>query len=471
MDAARTRAGWRAALWIVAALTAARLAALWLTPLELFTDESQYWLWGQHPAFGYYSKPPLIGWTIGAATAILGDHAWSVRLPAPLLHAATAVLTGCAAARLDPRLAGPAMLAYATLPMTAAGSFLISTDTVMLPFLAGALWLWLPRPPGPGRAFAAGLLVGVGMLAKYAAIYAVGGAALAALLVPALRPSGRAALAAGLGVLIGLAPNLLWNVAAGFVTLRHTAENAGALDGRLDLRLAGPLRFLAEQLGVLGPVLFPALLVAALVALVRPRARPEGTLLASLALVPVALVTAQAATAEANANWAVAGYAAGTILAVAALGPRLRALSLALNGGLCAALIAATAAPGLLPDRLRAQVFGRYEGRAEVAAAVLSAAREAGLDTVVAEDRALLADLFWTGRDGPAALRAVPVAGPPPHHYAMAFPLEPEGGDVLLAAARVPGCARPLGRLTPDSGAYRGRTIHLSRAARGCVLP
>ena len=43
-------------------ITGIRLAAILASPLELGVDEAQYWLWGQSLDFGYYSKPPLIGW-------------------------------------------------------------------------------------------------------------------------------------------------------------------------------------------------------------------------------------------------------------------------------------------------------------------------------------------------------------------------------------------------------------------------
>ena len=457
--------GWRLALWALGALTALRVGAILVSPLELYTDEAQYWLWGEHPAFGYYSKPPLIGWLIGAVTALLGDHAWAVRMPAPLLHAATAVLVGIAAGRIDAALAAPALLAYATAPMTALGSFVISTDTAMLPFLAAALALWLPRP-GPARALAAGLCVGAGLLAKYAAIYAVLGAALAALLVPALRPSGRAALLAGAGVLLGVLPNVLWNVRQGFVTLRHTAGNAGVEDGTLDFEPMGSLRFLAEQFGVLGPVLMGAVLVAGLGALLRPQG--PRTLLAALALLPVALVTAQAATASANANWAVAGYGAGAILAALALPRPWRGVSLGINGAISALMLVLAAAPGVLPPEARERLLGRYEHRAAVAEAVVAVAAREDLATVAAAERGLLADLFWAVRDGGPAARSVPFAGPPPHHYALAFPLEADR-PALLALRELPACAEPLEVLRPERGAHRGRTIALGRAGPGCV--
>ena len=84
-----TRA-WRLALWLVAALTILRLAVLFITPLELYPDEAQYWLWSRTLDFGYFSKPPMIAWVI-AATTSLGDAEPFVRLAAPLLNGATAL--------------------------------------------------------------------------------------------------------------------------------------------------------------------------------------------------------------------------------------------------------------------------------------------------------------------------------------------------------------------------------------------
>ena len=79
---------WRLTLMMVGVLTVARLAALFATPLELYPDEAQYWLWSRTLAFGYFSKPPMIAWLIWLTTHIGGDgEAW-VRLSAPLLHGA-----------------------------------------------------------------------------------------------------------------------------------------------------------------------------------------------------------------------------------------------------------------------------------------------------------------------------------------------------------------------------------------------
>ena len=64
-------------IWVLviglAVLLCFRLLALAANGTDLFFDEAQYWSWGQDPAFGYYSKPPLIGWIIGAAGASCGN--------------------------------------------------------------------------------------------------------------------------------------------------------------------------------------------------------------------------------------------------------------------------------------------------------------------------------------------------------------------------------------------------------------
>src|SRR6478752_1063709 len=77
----------RAAVLLTLALTFARLVALFRTPLELYPDEAQYWLWSRTLAFGYWSKPPMIAWAIRAATSVGGDLEPWVRLPAALFQA------------------------------------------------------------------------------------------------------------------------------------------------------------------------------------------------------------------------------------------------------------------------------------------------------------------------------------------------------------------------------------------------
>ena len=283
MSAGAGRTGWLApVLGLALAVVALRWLALAFDRTDLFVDEAQYWLWGQDFDWGYFSKPPMIGWLIGAVTALAGSDApfW-VRMPAAGLHGVTAVLLAALSARqFGPGSAIWVAAGYLSLPLVAVGSVLISTDTVMMPFLAGALLLHL-RLCDQGRSLDAvllGALVGLGFLAKYAALYFPLGAVLAAVLLPAARMPLRQAGLAVLAFLVVAAPNLAWNAANGLATLSHTAENIGWVQsgaGPDAPGLAGLARFLADQALVAGPVVFVALLVGVARLLRRTRWRPS----------------------------------------------------------------------------------------------------------------------------------------------------------------------------------------------------
>lgn len=64
-----------AALLVAGALISFRVVLVFFDQTELYTDEAQYWFWGQDLAFGAYSKPPLIGWVIQLSTDFLGQTA------------------------------------------------------------------------------------------------------------------------------------------------------------------------------------------------------------------------------------------------------------------------------------------------------------------------------------------------------------------------------------------------------------
>src|SRR4051812_9165177 len=163
------------ALAMVAALTCVRLIVLFVTPLQLYPDEAQYWGWSRSLAFGYFSKPPMIAWLIAATTAIGGDAEPWVRLSAPLLHAAAALVL----AQVGRRLYGPwagfwAAVIYSLMPGVQLSATVIATDAPMLLFVSLALLAYVELLSAPTRrrslacAASVGLAVGLGCMAKYA---------------------------------------------------------------------------------------------------------------------------------------------------------------------------------------------------------------------------------------------------------------------------------------------------------------
>ena len=50
-----------------------KFVSIYLTNLDLFGDEAQYWIWSQALDFGYYSKPPLLSWVIALVSNLFGS--------------------------------------------------------------------------------------------------------------------------------------------------------------------------------------------------------------------------------------------------------------------------------------------------------------------------------------------------------------------------------------------------------------
>ncbi|MEQ8558336.1 MAG: glycosyltransferase family 39 protein [Henriciella sp.] len=305
---------------ILGGLLVVRLAAILLTPLELYADEAQYWRWGQTLDWGYYSKPPLIAWLIHSTTAIFGDSAWAVRLPAPLLHTIAAwclFLLGRNMA--GPRIGLMAAVGYALMPAVFLSSTVLSTDGVLMPIWALALWLlWRVRDGEAGWAgFAAlGLAVGAGFLAKYAMLYFAIGLVLI-LLIDAPSRRNLLSLKGGLAAILALAviaPHLIWNAQNDFATVGHTVDNAN-LGGEL-FNPENALKFIADQMGVFGPISFLGL-IAGLIFMRRSvsgePARQEVWL--ACFIVPVlVIIFFQSILSRAHANWAATAYPAASVL-------------------------------------------------------------------------------------------------------------------------------------------------------------
>ncbi len=471
--------GWLApALIGVLAITAARVVLLGWNRTDLFVDEAQYWLWGQELAFGYYSKPPMIGWVIRGVTELTGsDAAFWIRLPGPLFHGATALILGAVAAHLaGARAALVVALGYVTLPMVALASLLISTDTIMVPFLALALWGWLVllERRSAGLAVLTGVALGLAFLSKYAAIYYLLCAGLAAVLVKGSWPGGRAAGLVLVAFAVTISPNILWNALNGFTTVQHTLDNADWVRdpaARAGLNFAGLAEFFAAQFAVIGPVLFGGLVCM----VARWRGLPVQTQRLLLFTVPIVLlVCGQALLSRAYANWAAAAYLAGCIAVLPWL-PRVWLwVSFAVNGALCLALPLSTTVADTLTFGREQPALERYIGRAEMSRAIVAAARQAGVDTVVASHRGVLADLFYSARDVGLELRALAPEGRAPHHYALKFPYAPGDARVLLVEPKgtahpCPELAEMLPDIAPERGAYRRNPQSVSVVPGSCL--
>lgn len=439
-----TQASWRRQvfLWLTVLLVF-HLAALALNRTDLIFDEAQYWSWAQEPAFGYFSKPPLLAWIIGVITSICGDGEACVRAASPALYWTVGLFVYFVAEALyGARTGFWSALIFSTLPGVSFSAGLISTDVPLLLCWSAALlaWVKLLQMQGWHWAIGLGIAIGLGLNAKYAMAYFFVCAALYLSLTPNARWLYRDAriLPAILLPLLLILPNLIWNIQNGFITITHTAANA-KWGGTL-FHPDKALKFFAEQFGVFGPILFGILLWICWQAL-RRRHSDSDRLLLIFSVPVIVLIVGQAFLSRAHANWAAVAYPAATILVTDFLLRRdwrqLFTASLALHLA-CMFLITATnwAAPALaLPGAL--DPYKRMLGWRGIADAVRERLEAGRYTLILTEDRWVAAELLYYLRDVRLPVQAWRPLAYPRDHYELTRPfIGDRKGPYLLVTLR-----------------------------------
>ena len=312
-------------------------------PLDLASDEAHYWDWSRHLDWSYYSKGPLVAWLIRASCQLAGPWSeahtgnlmFAVRLPAvlcgTLLLVSLYVLTVQVHGREPLALAVVAMAL--TLPLIAVGSSVMTIDAPYTccwgwalvlghrAVLRGSWWAWP----------AAGLVVGLGILAKYTMVLWVPSFGLFLLTTP---PCRRLLLRPGFWTLTAVAavcclPILVWNRQHDWVTFRHVLGLAGlgaSGEPREGPRVhwTGPLVYLGAQCALLLVFWFLAWL-AALVAHQPLAERDAGVRYLWWLSAPMfgLFLALSLKTGGGEVNWPVTAYLSGLVLAAAWLARQL----------------------------------------------------------------------------------------------------------------------------------------------------
>lgn len=317
--------GWTAAFFaLLAASTAARLALVAAMGFELSFDEAYYWHWSRNLDWCYFSKGPGIAVLIRLTTSIFGPTELGVRIGALACSAATLTILYFWSASFFQcrRTAFVAALLAAAAPMSLGTGVLTTIDSPLLACWTAALSAtWFAAQ---SQRFAPWLLVGfalaLGLQFKFTMLFFVP----SLLMFQAREPGGArrfAGPAAALGVAAAsLAPILSWNAAHGWITFSHTVEKASTRVQSSLITAEHLLPSLAQQLGVMSPVLGAGLLVALVFLLrdsIRGAAAPERRLdrrrawfLFSMAAPMFATYGALAFHRMIEPNWLAAGYTA-----------------------------------------------------------------------------------------------------------------------------------------------------------------
>jgi len=303
---------------LVLALVAVTLWIQAATPV--LSEESYYWLYGEHLDWSYFDHPGMVGWTIRLGTRLLGQNALGLRAMALV----TALGTTWAGLRWVRALGGDGssellwLALTLGIPLLAAGHLVATPDGPLTLFyvLAARELCKLATSPSRARFALAGALIGLAMLSKYTAAFLVPGLALQLLLDPGLRRRVRLTDLALMGAtaLLVFTPVLYWNLEHGWVSLLFQTEGRYS---STHLSLLRPLEFAASQLLLVSPLLLWAGLRSGAWAVRRARAG-DGRFLALLAYgLPLPLfLTANAVIVAPKVHWAIPAYVPLAILAV-----------------------------------------------------------------------------------------------------------------------------------------------------------
>jgi 4-amino-4-deoxy-L-arabinose transferase-like glycosyltransferase len=465
------------------AVTAIRIVGLHFSVVDLFFDEAQYWAWSRELSFGYFSKPPLLAWVIAATDPVCGSGESCVRLASPLFHLGTSLLVYAIASKLyDRQVAAWSALVFALGTGLVFSSRIISTDVPLLFFWAAALLAYVHLMAKPDWRWTAvlGVSFGLGLLAKYAMVYFLLGAAWACFYdrdarAVLRRPHVWIALLIGFMLLL---PNLYWNATHDFLTFKHTGDNISG-DG-LRFRWSGAADFLGAQFAVMGPMVFAAFLLILARHLGPAVTRPDRLLLA-FAIPPLLLVTALSFVRGANGNWAAPSVVSMTVLVVAwwlryrwkhwlrgtiTLGLIMQALLIVGDAFADRITIPALGSKG--------DLYERTLGWRQLGARTAELVRQTGARTVASEGRAETAALIYYLRDAPARAVSWPASRIPDHQFDLTRPLDASAQEPVVFVSQCAIASRlkrfyaevtPLGEISVATGPTTGRKFHAFKLA------
>ena len=118
-----------------------KFISIYATNFDLFGDEAQYWLWSQNIELGYFSKPPLLSWTVALVCLIFGNNIFVIKMISIILYCVTSYIIYLISYKLNKNveLAFLTAITFFVMPAVSVSSFLLSTDILLVFFWSLAL--------------------------------------------------------------------------------------------------------------------------------------------------------------------------------------------------------------------------------------------------------------------------------------------------------------------------------------------
>ncbi len=292
-----------------------RIMYIKYSPIDLSGDEAHYWEWSRHLDMSYYSKGPLISYIIFLGTKVFGNTELGVRFFAVffsffsslLMYEATYLIS-----KNDKKsfLSG---LSIQIIPFFSYLGTIMTIDSPLLYFWILGMYLVLKMVYENSISnvlnwIFLGVIVGMGMLAKYTMVFFFPSLLLFLVLyrgVEELKKPGIYITA--LTSLIIFSPVIIWNYIHGWVTFKHTAYHA-RLEKGLSISFPDFFEFLVSQIGLLTPFIF-MLMVYALIKM----KNIERKFCLSFFLPVFLFFTIKSLHGKVEANWPMVAYPSGII--------------------------------------------------------------------------------------------------------------------------------------------------------------
>ena len=308
-------------LWLLAGLLLFRMVYNgFLYGFDLSGDEAYYWDWGRHLDWGYYSKPPLIGWVMGLLRMLHFDSDVGIRLASALIGTGTLGLIYAVAANLfSPKAGFWALCIAAATVGNAAMNICLTTDILLAPCWCGALYAFWQLVHEPSRRWSLLLIlcIGIGSLAKQMMFVFFPLGIVFLLITPELRGVLTRPLlwVSGLVPLLFSLPSFYWNSQHDWITFYHTADHFDGEPFSMTDAAGQVGEFVGAQMGLLTPVTF-VLLVIVFVLMSRRRfpQSPAMRYLFFFSAFPLLLFLLFAVHRSVNPNWPLMFDLTGLIL-------------------------------------------------------------------------------------------------------------------------------------------------------------
>ncbi len=153
------------------------ILALWKmylsATLQLHTDEVYYWLWSRYLDSGYYDHAPLVAYFVKLTTLFSQQELW-VRLSGIIETVIVSALAWGLSKQLfkDEKIAAASVITLNVMPLTLAGSILITPDIPVFLFVSATIYAYW-RIVATGKAkywYVMGAMFGLSLLSKYTGV-------------------------------------------------------------------------------------------------------------------------------------------------------------------------------------------------------------------------------------------------------------------------------------------------------------